>query len=767
MAKAAPPPLPLSGSLRPAPPPVFSCSPCSGCGGSSGSAVAEHNPQGSRGSASPAWNWLPTLRPLSVGGSGLPGDLGASVGCGLAGIRLKDQAWVSSACSSAGSPPPPVRYSSHSRSASRSNLSELPGGRRRSAERSREGGLQQSASDGVLLRRPSLRTAELLAGVSQLASVRNVRLNRQLSVLAHCPEPTVKPGRNRASILMPRASIHSSIFASLDEQGFTKATDRLATAITELKNGLENFDPRRPPSGKPTATAGRPGATGPSDDDRLEALAERLEAYKMARHVETELPPLSKTPLVELPPAPPPQQGIILRNASPEALQRFHPHLRQEWITRHRQERLIHQQDVAGKREQLLSQCCDRYSEVLVRKRQQGDVARSAKASTTVSSTTAERSFAPEKWVVLNVLVAFMSQIREDLVMAKMTYMDRMSYIQPDSPVHKRSSVAAQALDFSQRIRSHDQSLSTRFKLLQCVYKVRRGLEKARSDVLVVHAALGSWKVFGRCLLALRGLAAKVRKLQTWWRATARRLHEIRDKIFRRWERLERTELTLELGKFEPQKIPIKRLVAPQPRLALEDRVQLDMLPEAARVRFIEHELRARRYFVLPRIELWEKDQRRWHEELAKYMETKRVYEVLGIGDSVSPELTFSFPPMRPSYLPPGHSPSEEKGAPCLSGCLGRRGDQDILGWCRAARQHPHGGGWTEIPRRASGGTRQQRQSRQSSRRAASRGRSLQQPEQQTGLFGEAQADDLERWGIDLDDTTVVEPRPPSSSSES
>merc|ERR1712226_10187 len=79
--------------------------------------------------------------------------------------------------------------------------------------------------------------------------------------------------------------------------------------------------------------------------------------------------------------------------------------------------------------------------------------------------------------------------------------------------------------------------------------------------------------------------------------------------------------------------------------------------------------------------------------------ETRAAYKVLGHGTRSLP--LFRWPPVRPSYLPFNHCRIRCKlqcGGACPPNCNGRRGDQEILKWVRAARHKPIGKCWTKIP---------------------------------------------------------------------
>merc|ERR1719453_2174565 len=78
-----------------------------------------------------------------------------------------------------------------------------------------------------------------------------------------------------------------------DEKEFTSATDGLERTLQDLRKQLEVFDPlNRGRAGSNTYTKRR---SADDDDDafeKLQAMRERFEAYKMVRRIEPDLPPL-------------------------------------------------------------------------------------------------------------------------------------------------------------------------------------------------------------------------------------------------------------------------------------------------------------------------------------------------------------------------------------------------------------------------------------------------------------------------------------------
>merc|ERR1712107_195448 len=116
--------------------------------------------------------------------------------------------------------------------------------------------------------------------------------------------------------------------------------------------------------------------------------------------------------------------------------------------------------------------------------------------------------------------------------------------------------------------------------------------------------------------------------LQRWWRDVSKRLKDIRDRISKRWERLERAELTRELNKAAP--LPKRGGIAQAPQLPLEEKIQLEKLSDAVRLRFIENEMRARRYLLLPQIQLWQQEVKEWRAACQEWTDHRTAHRALG-----------------------------------------------------------------------------------------------------------------------------------------
>jgi hypothetical protein len=236
----------------------------------------------------------------------------------------------------------------------------------------------------------------------------------------------------------------------------------------------------------------------------------------------------------------------------------------------------------------------------------------------------------------------------------------------------------------------------------------------------------------------------QVRRLQQWWRECSAKLRSIKELITRRWVALE----NLEVEKLQ--------------RGGDENALPLD---DDLRSNFLDNELRAMRYLVLPRIELWEVERQRWAKSISERAEQRAALKVLGQKLQASPEDSFSWPPSRPSYLPPRHPNHHAHSRDCPEDCCGRLGDRMMLAMIERARK-TFGDGWTEIPVARSSSTQGKGASPQVQAEggdsgdvaddapapapARRRGSKVRQPppDSETAPFGDVDEEDMRRWGV-------------------
>lgn len=238
--------------------------------------------------------------------------------------------------------------------------------------------------------------------------------------------------------------------------------------------------------------------------------------------------------------------------------------------------------------------------------------------------------------------------------------------------------------------------------------------EKLQKKAKVVVESLRSWQGRGRICVALRKSLWSIRHVQRWWRRTNQRLKRIREELGERWAALEYCELLKEHAVRRRQMVKQESVQPKRGRKMLkeknpdgglnaEDYVKCFAIPAEVRNRFLTEELRARRFFLLPRLALWEEENLQWQKRIFRLVDTRVAQKTISndTSEDVSFESMFSWPSKKPSCLPGKHPSCEAMGVPCTETCLGRGGDQEILDMVRRCREHWNRrkeGGWRAIP---------------------------------------------------------------------
>eukprot|EP00933_Yihiella_yeosuensis_P009335 TRINITY_DN115202_c0_g1_i1.p1 TRINITY_DN115202_c0_g1~~TRINITY_DN115202_c0_g1_i1.p1 ORF type:complete len:759 (-),score=145.42 TRINITY_DN115202_c0_g1_i1:71-2326(-) len=553
--------------------------------------------------------------------------------------------------------------------------------------------LSSSASDSAL----SL--ARHLHGVSSKAMGANARSQLKLGKLATMGQEEL--GMSRGGLgKQRRASNFRKEIGVLSEEASMERFDKLAGAITTMKGGLDTFDPRRSGTVKVPFSAiysgGKVGAVegkgnSKEDDDAQrefkEKQRERLLAYKFSRKFETELPPLAPIES-EAPPRDLPPQDRIAKNASIEAVHCWLPHNRQEVLDIQKEEHEHRMAMCTTTRERQIQVLAKHYTKDLERKRKQGEAAMAARKvrPSAAASSSGESEFAADQWLTILAMVQFLEQLSQDHKIRQVPNEEREAYLESQKAqgnVFVKNSKATRTL-----MLQSSPTLARCILMLSAMTKFRKKRYQIRINAKQVYLAMQSWSVSGRIIINLKHIAHQARLLQAWWRRCSERLKEIRESISLRWERFERAHLSVECSKWERPKGGKQVEVLP-----LEDRVAMETISKANRLRFIENELRTRRYNLLPAIALWEKECKEWSKEYERQQLEKDAYEALG---ATYGGHLFTFPPTRPSHLPPAHPPGEvTMGTVCTIHCIGRKGDEEIFGWYQRCRQDPLS--WTRI----------------------------------------------------------------------
>mmetsp|Transcript_118359 Transcript_118359/g.379432 ORF Transcript_118359/g.379432 Transcript_118359/m.379432 type:complete len:801 (+) Transcript_118359:111-2513(+) len=711
--------------------------------------------------------WLPALRPLT--------------GCtGMGKVNAFDASLVTTARSLG-------VLSRHFSNSSPSSMptSSMPSSRSRRGSKTVGPGLQGlrgSASEPLLScvvrqsRKPKQGERLMAGSVSMPVHLQNCRASESLQQLAlESQRPEMKSGMARSSsgvsAFSPSSLAASALMMpSLDHENFLKTIERVDKSLAELRSGHDAFDPRQlGKSNAINATGGldKSGKKNENDgDDEIDSRRERFEAYKMARRIEPELPPLSRHLEEELPPRTPREEGIMKRNASGPALHRWSISERKVRLEVQKEHRTERTQAVTSTRTQMLEDDFERYSTDLALKRRKAEATLKDQKKGGMHKPAKFLEFG-EKWTTTVAAASFIEKCREALQAAKNKGQN-----------HKRQQSTRSSLSLlgSSMAQEGDQGKVTglvtmAFAMMQLKHKIR----ERRTQAKVICTALNGWKNGGRVVMSVRRMSHNIRKVQRWWRQCSGKLRDIREKVAARWEVLERAELLKEharrqVGEPDPDDKTAKRGGVPRQKkkphkadsgLTAEEYVYIWTVPPEVRDRFLDHELRARRYNLLPRISVWEEDCIAWeHHRKDAAADREALKMMANDAQDIPPMSAFLWPPVRPSYMPPAHPSFEANSSHCALSCCGRQGDQQIVEMslrCRSAHQKRRAGGWIEIPKKTSNQARSE--SRASTFKSKSRRRSLgslqdrSQASAEENPFGtEATDADMKEFCIDPDE---------------
>eukprot|EP00927_Polykrikos_kofoidii_P045958 TRINITY_DN40117_c0_g1_i1.p1 TRINITY_DN40117_c0_g1~~TRINITY_DN40117_c0_g1_i1.p1 ORF type:complete len:748 (+),score=116.93 TRINITY_DN40117_c0_g1_i1:268-2511(+) len=574
-----------------------------------------------------------------------------------------------------------------------------------------------------------LRTLDFLGGVSQPTEHENIRGALSLSVFQRRGAGDTIQSTSEQQQQLQQESIS-------EMEDFGHATSRLFSSMDELRNRHQAFE--GPLLGRNATLREAKQSSGKDEgsEEVEERRAARLRAYKMVRKLdETNLPPLVRSPH--------PAEFIrredshVNFNVSLAALHSYSAEAVKENLGSRLMLRQRHRELVA-----------QRYEKQKILEDMRGEL------SWTTKMKQAERAkarrglteFPADKWLTFYAILAFARAVAPG---------DRKM----DGSAGARP-LPEEALTLD--LTTVDKKSLISLNLLTAIFKCRFRVKRSHNSARIIARCLSTWSTCGRLMVTMQTLARRVRLLQAWWRSCSKRLHESREKISKRWVALERAELMREMSRSHntPSEAPPqsnnrfgKRTSAH--RLSLEEKVEMERVEDAVRLRFIENELRGRRFALLPAIERWEEEVRQWHESLTDIKITSEALGTIRGRGLDADDADFGWRPPRPSHVPPCHPATEEQTGVCVEGCLGRKGDQQILEMWRTCRKNPED--WksiptarTPVPTAVRGPVPRKANASGSSatggHEAAGQRKSKQEVQR---MFGNASDEDLKRWDLD------------------
>eukprot|EP00747_Dinoflagellata_sp_TGD_P212211 gnl/TRDRNA2_/TRDRNA2_85328_c0_seq1.p1 gnl/TRDRNA2_/TRDRNA2_85328_c0~~gnl/TRDRNA2_/TRDRNA2_85328_c0_seq1.p1 ORF type:complete len:670 (+),score=101.19 gnl/TRDRNA2_/TRDRNA2_85328_c0_seq1:95-2104(+) len=564
--------------------------------------------------------------------------------------------------------------------------------------------------------------SNLLGSIAQATENANCHSSGKL-VIAGVPEreyngslPLLKQGARKS--LQETGSLAATMALDNDVNdaigSLTSDLEGLVSVVKTAKKQREDFDPSRRPAAAIEAPSA--GAKKVMSPEEREAWLEKIEQWKMCRRIEPELPDLSLSEDYEKPP--PPTQVSVNFNTTRQAVRFSVPVVRDARHATRGAERTAQQQLV---RQQRLS----RGKQLLeLRKMDSQRMQLSSAHSSAVLEQEAE--LPEEKWFVVLALAMFAQSIQENLKLEKLSYSQYEEYMSKHTSTKKQPSrshtnrLMVKRLDETVLQNPH---AADRLNMLATMFKTKVRIGQSRAHAQTIFTCLNHWSIAGRCHVSVKRFGQIVRKLQRWWRSCRRAIHKARDKLSRRWKIMEHKMIAHDILEEDLLKTPAERAL---PQLALSEKIELRSLSDVRRIDFIEHELRARRYFLIPQVTLWQQESKKWHAQMAEWRKTLEAHVALGVALTKNPP--FAFPPVRPSYMP---VENEEKG------------DAEVQNMITRARARKGLSGWLEIPKTTGSVSASLRRSRRRSQIDPN-------DDEEKPPFGEASAEVLETLGVNI-----------------
>lgn len=413
---------------------------------------------------------------------------------------------------------------------------------------------------------------------------------------------------------------------------------------------------------------GSPKKKALSTLDRLSPVErrERMDMLKYVRRIEPELPPLERPePATEAPL----EQALVQLNSSSQALAKFKREARLEALTIRSDERADHRSLVKDQR-------LERKTVALAMKREnamkksKGALAALAEASGGEVNPGCMAPYPGFKgaWLAIAAMVSFLRQMNEELKFGRMNCRQQHEYVVSHwEDIQDGTMQTGHLVDnvVDLKVRMEDEAFDRRRALIECILSAKVRLRRQRKNARLINNCLHTWQP-GAIWMVIQRLGWRFRLLQHWSRCWRRKLRTIREEVSARWRQLEYNVLLEETVEEE-------RVAKKARPLSLEKIIDTKRVSAKDRMEFLRHELRYRRYKMLPAIRFWESESQRWHDALEHHREHQQALKTVGALEEATP--LFLFPPPRPSHLP---------------------NDDELIEMMVRARRNPES--WTPIP---------------------------------------------------------------------
>lgn len=435
------------------------------------------------------------------------------------------------------------------------------------------------------------------------------------------------------------------------------------------------------------ASLGSSNATGKDRDETVrsnsnkqkiaEDLQEKLEAYKFARKIDPELPPLERLgPSTE----PPPAQDIVQNNTSASSLKINTAEVRAT-VCASRGLELQRRIDIANRRkaEGRLRKMQAKRDEVAKTAGRQERASKFTKNAYDSLGCLSHCRNVSGAWLAILALGNVLKCLKEQVDFVKSTGREKQEYVVEKwrrlsegkmfvGPyVHKVFTLAATMLD---------PDVARRLRLMKDMVSVMERIKAKREQAKCLWTSMQSWRIGGVLFMCLKTLVRRILLIQGWWRSCSRRIQKVLNKVVSQWMKVE-YKLVLREYVAERQQINKKYGLEEVIQLppASDLKVVVKCVDEVARTHFLRHELRARRYNLLQDIYIWEHEYKdlmlKTQDLRLKEEQEFEVNHFVGAGGTMERTYPlFVFPPVQPSYLP---------------------SDKEVLNMIRRARIERHG----------------------------------------------------------------------------
>lgn len=578
----------------------------------------------------------------------------------------------------------------------------------------------------------------ILGGLTKTAEVTNRRLNRGLAKMTDVSSPNTKSKiQTRRSFLLQGGEPVLGDADIIGPEEFDQNLSGVQTSITALKIAHDTFSPGNAQfqanSGAKSSAPGNSRSRGSgedAEDDEAQAWLEKLDKYRYVRKIEPEIPPLDRTKTFVPRPV---DTSIVKLNMSPEKLKIF----RQSTQLRLREER----RDASEKRFQ---ENRERFYDELMEREMRCTIGFSRKFKggsrrisqlDIVAETKAEQELeAVRMWLGMVVQAAFLEGLQESIKFHKMPTSELMKFGadvgQPSTTRRlsgqKCGALVMRAIQMNQLFSNKDSW--RKFSLIAAVFQSKIRVRRKKRLAARLWQAMFTWKVGGKFIMSMKQFHQKMRKLQHWWRAQRVKINRMKDKLIKRWIHLERKILFQEFAVAPPPGesagyVAKRRdsrgqpLPAMKASLSIEERINIALMDEKVRRNFVGAELRARRYFHLPKVAVWLEDIKKYWIEVAKWRETKNAASaMMNKEEALKIAGAMPWPPACPSYFPTE--------------------DQEILEMVKRARQNADN--VTLIP------TKNNMSKMEQQKKGTGE-------DDESGLEKNINDEEMKRWGIDLE----------------